>query len=490
MRAAMSLYQQVEGYIRQHHLLEPGQDVLVGVSGGADSLCLMDCLYHLGYRLTIAHFDHQLRPESASEAEYVASLAGEYGLEAVIGQGDVRSAGRSLEEAARMARYRFLVDAAKRRGLQVIATGHTADDQTETILMHFLRGAGPSGLRGMLPKRDLTQWVGLAGAEGIWLVRPMLQVSHAQAQAHCEARGLRYLSDPSNRDPQFFRNRLRHELLPLLERYNPAIREVLLRLGQIMVAESELLGQLVHESWPAIVEPIDPQALRIRASALAKKPRALQRALLRAAVYCLRPNLRDVGYQVIERGLDYLLQKDRPTALPMLGGLYLYDFDEDAILMPEAYPLSAPGYPQLAGARECVLSGTGTIRLDRGWMLRIERVGVDQVPELIGRQAGPWKVWLNTDRMGGLLVVRPRRPGDRIRPLGMTGSVKVADLMVNRKIPKLARPRWPLVVAGDRVIWVPGLHISEEARVGDDTRQVLQMEVVPPEGEGDAEAAL
>ncbi len=123
-------------------------------------------------------------------------------------------------------------------------------------------------------------------------------------------------------------------------------------------------------------------------------------------------------------------------------------------------------------------------------MLRIERVGVDQVPELIGRQAGPWKVWLNTDRVGGLLVVRPRRPGDRIRPLGMTGSVKVADLMVNRKIPKLARPRWPLVVAGDRVIWVPGLHISEEARVGDDTRQVLQMEVVPPEGEGDAEAAL
>ncbi len=168
----MQSYQQVSDFIERHQLLNRGDRVVIGVSGGPDSLCLLDSLHHLGYPLICAHLDHGLRPESSDEAAYAKSIAQSYNLPFEIEKQDVAlkaGSGVSLEEAARLARYNFLVRVARKNDVHVIATGHTADDQVETVLMHFLRGTGPSGLRGMLPDTPLDSWVGIADAQGILL---------------------------------------------------------------------------------------------------------------------------------------------------------------------------------------------------------------------------------------------------------------------------------------------------------------------------------
>ena len=241
----------VADFISRTGMLKAKQPVIVGVSGGADSLCLLDCLHRLRYSLVLAHFDHQLRADSGEDADFCREMAERYGIQAAIEAGDVRAfadQGRSLEEAARLLRYRFLARTANKHGATVIATGHTADDQVETILMHFLRGSGPSGLSGMLPSTALDDWVDIPEGEGVDLIRPLLELTRAQTSGHCREQGLAPIEDSTNQDPSFFRNRLRHELLPELETYNPGVRNVLLRTGHVMSAIAQLHKDLVRSS--------------------------------------------------------------------------------------------------------------------------------------------------------------------------------------------------------------------------------------------------
>jgi tRNA(Ile)-lysidine synthase len=222
--------------------------VVVGVSGGADSLCLMYALAELGYPLVVAHFDHRLREQSNEDAGLVQTLAGQLGLPFALGSADVGALARekhlSLEEAARKARYTFLFEQARQAGAQAVAVGHTADDQVETVIMHLLRGAGISGLKGMTFRGLLPEW-----DAQIPLVRPLLNVRHEDALACCESRGVVPAEDASNLDKSFFRNRLRHELLPLLESYNPQVRESLLRMARGMAGDHEVLESATEEAW-------------------------------------------------------------------------------------------------------------------------------------------------------------------------------------------------------------------------------------------------
>jgi tRNA(Ile)-lysidine synthetase-like protein len=227
----MLITEQVAAFIQRERLLSPGHPVVAAVSGGPDSLCLLDCLQRLEYPILVAHLDHRLRAGSWREAEFVLREARRRGLPSIVERVQppgLRKRGRSMEEAARIARYDFLVWAATGWGAAIVAAGHTADDQVETILMHFLRGAGVHGLRGMLPKTSLKGWDGQGQAEGgalfrvstqlatrrrqpagddangVDLIRPLLETTRDQTEAHCRAAGLRPRRDPSNQDPAFF----------------------------------------------------------------------------------------------------------------------------------------------------------------------------------------------------------------------------------------------------------------------------------------------
>ncbi|MEK6588524.1 MAG: tRNA lysidine(34) synthetase TilS [Chloroflexota bacterium] len=468
----MDLPEQIGEYIRREALLEPKQRLLVAVSGGPDSLCLMDCLHRLGFRLVIAHLDHRLRPESHLEAEFVRGVAGSYGLPAVIETADLQGHRGSLEEAARLERYRFLARVARRRRVRTIAVGHTADDQVETVLMHLLRGAGPAGLRGMLPRTPLDDWRDISETNGLTLVRPLLEVRRHQTESHCAAVGMIPMQDPSNQDPRFFRNRLRHELIPQLHSYNPEIEDLLLRTAKVMAAETDLISDLVEARWGEWVREAGPGTLALQRERLLQAPLALQRAALRRAILVLRPGLRDVGFEAIERGLEGLQAGRRQT---LIGELDLLPVGREVILRRQGAAIAFPELPQLISTRERRLSVPGAARLGHGW--RIELAVVKRKPR---RGVPRSQAWFDRERLPGPLVMRPPKPGDRFQPLGMTGSMRLADLFTNRKIARPARELWPVVCSGDALIWVAGLHVSRVARPSRTSRRLLELNLRRP----------
>ncbi|MCJ7625136.1 MAG: tRNA lysidine(34) synthetase TilS, partial [Anaerolineaceae bacterium] len=209
--------------IREECKLQGDQPILVGVSGGPDSLCLLDVLDRMQYSLIIAHFDHNLRSNSGKEAQIVKKISIARNLPFVHDKKDVlRFAAEenlSIEEAARITRYRFLFEQAKKFSAQAIAVGHTADDQVETVLMHLLRGTGLSGLTGMTYRSHLTKW-----DPEIPVVRPLIGIWKEEILSYCFERNIKPVIDESNQDVKYLRNRLRHELMPYLERYNPKIK--------------------------------------------------------------------------------------------------------------------------------------------------------------------------------------------------------------------------------------------------------------------------
>ena len=268
--------------ISAYALFDPNELIVVGVSGGADSLCLLHVLCHLpptlAPRVHVAHLHHGLRgAEADADAAFVASLAAAWNLPCRVGQADValeaRRAGLSLEEAGRRARYAFLGAVAHASGAGAVAVAHNADDQVETILMHFLRGSGLSGLRGMLPLSPLPRapWgravvdepLATPAAAPLRLVRPLLEVPRADIEAYCQAHGLTPRLDRSNLDLTLFRNRLRYELLPLLATYNPAVREALRRSARVVADEHQALRQMLATLWPQVVSASDGRAITL-----------------------------------------------------------------------------------------------------------------------------------------------------------------------------------------------------------------------------------
>src|SRR5688572_30367025 len=242
------MLENIQSILRDQCGLSRGQPVVAGVSGGPDSLCLMSVLRKAGYPVIVAHFNHKLRPDSDTDANIIERTAARLNLRSVIESRDVRAYAEeeklSIEEAARIMRYRFLMKQAHRSNAQAVAVGHTADDQVETVLMHFIRGAGLTGLKGMNYRTIIHMF-----DPQIPVVRPLLDMWREETIVYCAANGLRPRHDPSNASLDFFRNRLRHLLIPTLESYNPRFREVLWRTSRSLAGDYEVLSQVLDDVW-------------------------------------------------------------------------------------------------------------------------------------------------------------------------------------------------------------------------------------------------
>jgi tRNA(Ile)-lysidine synthase len=480
----MEILQRVAETIGKFDLLSPGQRVIVGVSGGADSLCLMSCLNSLGYQITIAHLDHRLRSESAEEAKYVQKICSKMGLEILVERANVRALadqGYSLEEAARLIRYQFLARVAKDRGVDRISTGHTADDQVETVLMHFIRGAGPAGLRGILPDTKLEDWVDIPQGKGIHLVRPLLEIWRSDTEAYCRRMKLDPVLDPSNEDPSFFRNKIRHHLIPILKGYNPGIENVILRMARVMAAEMQMVEDFLQKEWHNLVMEDRGNAIKLDINTFEELPVALQRSSIRRMIKQLHPELRDIGFEHIERAVEFLTGTNRYNRLQLLDGLEILILSPDlAVIKDESHKLAFPEYPQVQGQTPSEISIPGRMMLENGWSLLVERLDLAEMKRdaflgsLHDRQAA-----LDSNAVKGRIRLRTIQSGDRISPLGMGGSLKVSDLFINHKIPAPARANWPLIVDDEKVIWVVGLRIADHCRITSNTREIIFMRVVP-----------
>jgi tRNA(Ile)-lysidine synthase len=315
------LAEAVHRFVVRNSLVRAKETVVVGVSGGADSVCLLHILVSLRERLDItvhvAHLNHLLRgAESDGDARYVSRLAKKLGVAVTIESRDVKTyqaAHRlSLEDAARQVRYRFFAEVTERIGAGRIAVGHTADDQAETILMHLVRGAGPTGLLGMRP---LTVWTS-PGLAGLTVIRPLLAASREETQSYCRQHRLSPRADSSNLSLSPFRNRIRQELMPLLRGYNPRISEALIRTSDTLATELSFLEEYVSEVWPKVASEENGAIVLDRDSVVSLHP-AVQRHLLRRATREVLGDLEDIEWKHIEKMRDGLtLRKGKRVILP------------------------------------------------------------------------------------------------------------------------------------------------------------------------------
>ncbi|MCA9865528.1 MAG: tRNA lysidine(34) synthetase TilS [Anaerolineales bacterium] len=477
----MNLSEQVSAALRrasQSSGFDPKHDQLVvGVSGGPDSSALLHVLReHIpSNNLVVAHLDHGLRATSAADVAKVGMQA--EGLRFFSERIDVTERARenrqSLEEAGRLARYEFLAQVANRVGAHHIAVGHHQDDQIETILMHFLRGSGPAGLRGMQEASRLI------GEQDLWLLRPLLDIPRQEIEYYCNYVGLEPLIDESNVNPAFFRNRLRTALLPELETYNPQIRQRLLEMGSIFVAEEEALSSPEEALWFDVVLNESAHLITLNQNAWREQPTAWQRRLLRRAVAALRPGLRDVSFRSLEAARRVALHGQTGSRLELPGGVtLLVNYGEITLFTPAAN-LTA-GLPQLPDARMLLFPVPGQIALSGGWRLTADWLKTAAIEwDDLHHNRDPWRAYV-IHNAAATLTVRPRYPGEKMRPMGMDGERKLKEIMIDRKIPAHARARWPIVATDEHAVWVVGHLIDQRSAVLDGTSRLLRLRCLPP----------
>jgi len=464
----------LESILRQSCGLTSDSPVLAGISGGPDSLCLLDVLHQAGYPVVVAHFNHKLRPEADLEAAAVAELARSLNLPFETESADVRAlADRdmlSIEEAARTLRYRFLFAQARKHGAQAVAVGHTADDQVETVLMHFLRGAGLAGLKGMTYRSLLPNF-----DPEIPLVRPLLSLWRSETESYCRDHGLQPHFDLSNADQTYFRNRLRLTLIPELENYNPRFKETLLRSARALQGDYAALEEMLDRAWQDCLTERGAGFVAFDREKLANVSLGLRRNLIRRAAESLRPNSRDFGFEALERAAAFVETPDGKQ-VDFVNGLYL--FGESGKLYLAAYEADLPfvQWPQVSNQFSVVSNQWSVVgdrcELGNGWVLIVEHCPLDTEHWLLSTD--PWSAWLDADLTGSRLQVRSRRAGDRFQPLGMDGqSVKLSDFFVNVKLPKRARAHWPLLCVGDEIAWVPGFRLAYPFRVTEKTKRIV-----------------
>jgi tRNA(Ile)-lysidine synthase len=448
--------------------------ILVGVSGGPDSLCLMEALRQAGYTVIVAHFNHQLRPDSDTEANSLEKTVSRKNIPSIFENGDVRGFAEreslSIEDAARTMRYRFLFEQAREQNAQALAVGHTADDQVETVLMHFLRGAGLTGLKGMTYRSYLP-----AFDEGMPLVRPLLDVWREETVVYCAANGLRPYYDPSNDSLNFLRNRIRHLLIPQLETYNTRFREAVWRTAHSLADDYAALIEVVDATWNECVNSERTGMITFNAELLSTYAPGLQRNLIRRALEHIAPDITDLRFSTLDSAAEFLSTK-RYGRIDLTGGVRLLLEGDLVYVANKGVKLPFERWPQMPQSEDALmLPIPGQLNLSGGWLFSCEQW---RIPALALEQAlnndNPFQVWLDASRLPKKLEVRARQPGDRFEPFGMEGhTMKLSDFFINEKLPQRARTSWPLLCSGDTVIWIPGYRPAHPFRLTDKTRQVI-----------------
>jgi tRNA(Ile)-lysidine synthase len=445
--------EQVESTIRRHAMLAGGETVLVAVSGGADSVALLHLLQGLPaewrLRLHVLHVDHQLRADSAADADFVRALGVRLGVPVDVATVAVDRRG-SLEDSARSARYAALETWAARIGAERIALGHTADDQAETVLMRLVQGAGVRGLSGIPPVRGR-------------IIRPLIALRRSALEAELRRAGLSWVEDPTNRDPKFLRNRIRHELLPLLsDSYNPEIAAALVR----MAALARETVTALDEAAAAELDRLavwDDRAVIVRLESLRGLPRPVAAEILRQAAARLgsRAPLRAWAH----RGLERVLAVPVPRRPFKLGGVTVEVSGALARLASAPLPalierpVGVPGRTELP---------------EIGQALEARLVGADAYA--VPRE--PSRVAFDADDLPSPLIVRARRRGERFVAFG-GAERRLKTLLIEAKVPRWERGRVPVIEAGGTIIWVGHLRRSAAARVTARTRRVLELSLVP-----------
>jgi tRNA(Ile)-lysidine synthase len=447
----------IKGTIRRYSMIEPCSHIGVAVSGGIDSVVLLDILaslrQELPVALTVLHLNHGIRgKEAARDQRFVHELSEHYSLPYLDQEVDVpaykKQNSLTLQEAARELRYRFFEQAMETYNLDKVAIGQTADDQAETVLMRLIRGGGARGLKGIPPVRE-------------GYIRPLIEVWREELLHYAQHKGLAFVQDSSNLKKDYLRNRIRLELLPALSEYNPGIKERLLHLAQVLGEDESFLDGLAEEIAKGIVT-VDHE-VSISIPSLLSLPAALQARILQHAFARLAargtleyPHITNVMALIGEGG------GSKQVTLP--GGYWARRSYDTLVLGRQAETPAG-----MAGEIEITIPGR--TRLE-GLAMELEAAIAEG---RLDPQADPDTALLDFHRLALPLRVRTFQPGDCFIPLGMESPKKLKNLFIDLKIPRAERLRIPLVISGDAICWVAGWRIDERFKILPETQKALKL---------------
>ena len=463
-----NIEQKVMNYVRHHALIKPGDCIVVAVSGGADSVCMLHIMNQLrlvlDIRLHVAHLDHRLRGiEGRDDANYVRMLAASLGLPVTIGKADVRAwqtdRRTSLEEAARDVRYRFLARVSRKAGATAVAVGHTLDDHVETVLLHLIRGTALVGLQGLRPSTELT----MTRNVHLRVIRPLLTISREETATYCSKLDLGPRTDASNADRRYLRNRVRLELLPLLRRINPEIDRTIARVAEAATEAYALLRSQAEAVWPTVAT-IEKDSVTLNKAQMLSKPPAIRGELVRMAITHLLGESRDFAAKHFEAITSMLSSPaGRSINLPHRTKVITH---HDSLVLSLGTAEESP-FPPLEKAVRIQIPGITTMA---GWRVTATVTTTNQ-----HTHKGSLTAVFDMDTTGDDLTVTPRQPGDRFQPLGMPQPKKLQDFMVDAHIPRGWRDRIPLVRAQDDIVWVVGYRIGHRFRITPTTNRFLTL---------------
>jgi tRNA(Ile)-lysidine synthase len=448
----------VRDTISRYELLNKGDQVIVAVSGGPDSVCLLHILQamanELALRLVVAHFDHGLRPaDDADETAFVHALAQSMDLpfETAKATQLKREGNGSLEERAREVRYAFLDRVRSQYGAQKIALGHNINDQGETVIMRLLRGAGSLGLAGIPPKRENR------------IIRPLISLSREEILSYLKERGLPYKTDWSNLDQAYLRNKIRLGLMPLLLEYQPRLIEHLSHLADILREEGDYLDNEAQR-WLLKEGTLSQGRTSIPIPPLRLLPRAMRYRVVRRLLMGARRNLRRINWDHVE-AIDTLIRSERPQGTLNLPRGVIVKKTYDTLYIDKEAPFQPVPF-------HYVLEGPGRVYLkETNQTLSLAEISPESAVDL-GKD--PNTAYLDKATVHFPLIVRQMRPGDRFMPLGMRGRKKIKDLFIDEKIPSEIRRKTLLLVSRESILWVCGYRMDERYKVTEDTKRILR----------------
>lgn len=456
-----SILSRVKGTIRRHSMIEPGDHIGVAVSGGIDSVALLDILVSLTTELPISlmvlHLNHGIRGEEATrDQRFVRELSTKYALpymdKAVDVPGYIKETSLSLQEAARELRYWFFEEAVQTHDLDKVAIGQTADDQAETVLMRFIKGGGTRGLKGIPPVRG-------------GYIRPLIEVWREELLAYARYKGLSFVEDSSNKEERYLRNRIRHTLLPSLKEYNPRIKDRLLHLAEVLGEDDSYLERLAQEVAKKIVTA--DEEVTIPVPSLLSLPTPLQARVLQHAFAGLSSG------GVLEyphvKGIMALIREGGGSKGITLPGGYRAMRTYDTLLLGK----EAKHPDGMAGETDLIIPGK--TKLD-GLGVEIEAtVSTGKTPPWSGHEADPKEAYLDYHQLVFPLRARSFQPGDSFIPLGMKSPKKLKNFFIDLKVPREERVKIPLVISGTDICWVAGLRIDERYKIEEGTKKILRL---------------